>query len=120
SELRQFPFLEVVACADLDPGRAKAQADKFDVPRACSAEELLSDGSIDIAVNLTVPLAHVSVSMAAIAAGLSVYSEKPLAIAPDEAFALLDAADAAGVLVGCAPDTFLGRGLQTARALVDE
>jgi hypothetical protein len=32
---------------------------------------------------------------------------------------LLKAADAAGVRLGCAPDTFLGAGLQTARRIID-
>src|SRR5665647_1984672 len=73
---------------------------------------------VDMVVNLTPPAAHVAVSQAAIAAGKHVYSEKPLALSLDEGRALLARAERAGVEVGCAPDTFLGTGLQTtARAL---
>jgi predicted dehydrogenase len=48
-----------------------------------------------------------------------VYSEKPLGVDLAEGAALLAQADDAGLRVGCAPDTFLGVGLQTCRALVD-
>ena len=32
---------------------------------------------------------------------------------------MVEAAAAAGVLVGCAPDTFLGAGIQTVKAAID-
>ncbi len=82
-------------------------------------DALLADPSIEIVLNLTPPTAHAGVSRAAIAAGKHVYSEKPLATTLADATAILDDAEAAGVRVGGAPDTFLGGGLQTARALVD-
>lgn len=115
-----FEILELVACADLDLARAETRARQFGIPRACSPEELLVAPDIDIVVNLTVPQAHAPVSMAALQAGKSVYVEKPLAITIEEGRALLDLARSKGLLVGCAPDTFLGAGLQTCRALIDE
>jgi predicted dehydrogenase len=62
----------------------------------------------------------VPVGRAAIAAGKHVYLEKPLGISCAEARALLEDAAARGLRVGCAPDTFLGGGHQTARRLHDE
>lgn len=114
-----FPVLQVVACADLDEGRARAQAAKFGIPRACSVAELLADPNIDLVVNLTVPGAHYEVALAALEAGKSVYNEKPLALRREEAAHLLELARARGLRVGCAPDTFLGAGLQTCRHLLD-
>ncbi|MEZ5865877.1 MAG: Gfo/Idh/MocA family oxidoreductase [Geminicoccaceae bacterium] len=70
-------------------------------------------------LNLTTPAAHVPVGLAAIAAGKHVYSEKPLAVSVAEARRLVEAAAAAGLRIGCAPDTFLGGSHQTARALLD-
>jgi predicted dehydrogenase len=115
-----FEILEIVACADLDLARAEARARQFHIPRACTPEDLLEDPAIDLVVNLTVPQSHAAVSMAALQAGKSVYVEKPLSITLPEARALLDVARSSGLLVGCAPDTFLGAGLQTCRALIDE
>jgi predicted dehydrogenase len=114
-----FASIELAACADLDTARASALAERGGFP-AVPPEALLADTSIEVVLVLTPPAAHVAVSYAAIAAGKHVYSEKPLAITRREARGLLDEARAAGVRVGAAPDTFLGGGLQTARALIDE
>ncbi len=115
-----FEILQVAACADLIADRAKAKAQEFGVPRACSVEELLADPEIQIVVNLTIPNAHASVASAAVAAGKSVHNEKPLTITRQDAQALLKAADAKGLRVGSAPDTFLGAGIQTCRKLLDD
>ena len=52
------------------------------------------------------------------AAGKHVWNEKPLALDTTAGRGLLAAAARAGVRVGCAPDTVLGAGLQTARRLI--
>ena len=85
-----------------------------------SVEALLADPEVDLVLNLTIPAAHAEVALAAIAAGKHVYGEKPLAATTAEARTVLDAAAAAGVRVGCAPDTVLGTGTQTARRAVDD
>lgn len=115
----RFPILDVRAIADIDHQAAEARGKEFGV-KAISVGELLADPSIEIVVNLTIPAAHVAVGLDAIAAGKHVHSEKPLAIALDDARRLLAAADARGVRVGCAPDTFLGGAQQTCRKLIDE
>ncbi len=117
---KQFEVLQIAACADLMMERAEAQATKYAVPVACTPEELLADPAIQIVVNLTPPQAHYEVAMSAIEAGKSVWNEKPLALNRQAGQELLAAADEAGVLVGCAPDTFLGAGLQTSIKLIDD
>jgi predicted dehydrogenase len=117
---QRFRGIHVAAVADIDLGRAQAQAAEYGVAKACSVEELLADPSIDIVINLTVPAAHGEVALKAIAAGKSVYNEKPLAVARSDAQAMLAQAKAKGVRVGGAPDTFLGAGLQTCRKLIDD
>jgi predicted dehydrogenase len=112
--------LTVVACADLDRARAEQKAAEHGVPRTCSPDELLADAEVELIVNLTPPQAHAQVSLAAIEAGKHVWSEKPLATNLEDGRALVDAATRAGVRLGCAPDTFLGGGLQTAIKLVDD
>ncbi|HEY8602123.1 MAG TPA: Gfo/Idh/MocA family oxidoreductase [Thermomicrobiales bacterium] len=115
-----FDTFEIVACADLDMDRARARAEEFGVPHACTVAELLDDPTITVVINLTVPQAHATVALAAVRADKSVYNEKPLTLSREEGQLLLDEARAAGVRVGCAPDTFLGAGLQTCRQLIDE
>jgi len=113
------PHLRVVACADLDLERARAQAAAHNVPRACTPDELLADPEIELVINLTVPRAHGPVALAALEAGKSVYNEKPLAAERDDARRMLALAAERGLRVGVAPDTFLGGGLQTCRELID-
>lgn len=115
-----FEALEIVACSDLVLERAEQQAAKYGVPRACLTEELLADPGIEIVIDLTTPDAHGEVGLQALEAGKSVYNEKPLALTRDEGCRLLVSAEARGVRVGCAPDTFLGGGLQTCRKLIDD
>ncbi len=114
-----FPILDIVACADIDHARAEATAAEYGL-RALAVADLLDDPDIEIVVNLTIPVAHAEVTSAAIAHGKSVYGEKPLALTTGDGRKLLEAATAAGVRVGSAPDTFLGGGLQTCRKLIDD
>ncbi len=115
-----FDILDIVACADLDGVRAKAKAEHYTISHAYSVEELLADPEIEIVVNLTIPNAHADIALQAIHAGKSVYSEKPLALTREQGQEVLSAAHTRGVLVGCAPDTFLGAGIQTCRKLIDD
>jgi len=71
-------------------------------------------------VNLTPPAAHAQVAMAALSAGKSVYIEKPLALTCEDALRMIEVARLRGLRIGCAPDTFLGAGLQTCRKLIDD
>ena len=118
-KLNALPFIDLVACADIDAQRAAEFARTHGIARALSVDALLADGDIDLVVNLTIPQAHVAVSRAAIDTGKSVYCEKPLALTVREGRGLVAAARAANVRIGCAPDTFLGGGLQTCRQLID-
>ena len=111
---------EVVACADLLPERARARAAEYGVARAGTVEELLADPEVEVVLNLTIPNAHAEIALAALEAGKSVYNEKPLAIRREEAGRMLDLAASKGLRVGCAPDTFLGAGIQTCRKVIAE
>ena len=117
----EFPKLEglhVVAVADIDEARAAEVAAEHDV-EVLTVDALLADPRIDAVLNLTIPAAHVDIAMRALRAGKHVYGEKPLALDPDEAAPMLELARERGLRVGSAPDTVLGTGVQTARALLD-
>jgi predicted dehydrogenase len=110
-----FPVMKIVACADLVREAAERKASEFGVPRVCSVDELLADPAVDVVLNLTVPRSHAEIATRALEAGKHTYSEKPLAITREEGRRILDLAAARGLRVGCAPDTFLGAAVQTAR-----
>jgi predicted dehydrogenase len=111
--------VEVTAVADLVADRAAAAAATVDGARALPVDALFAADDVDLVLNLTIPAAHAEVAHAAIASGKHVYGEKPLAASTESARKVLDAAADAGLRVGCAPDTVLGTGVQTARAVLD-
>lgn len=113
-----FDAFEIVACADLDAERCAALAAEHGFT-AMGTDALLADPGLDIVLNLTPPAVHYEVTRTAIEHGKHVYSEKPLAIIAPAAGELLSLAEAQGLLIGCAPDTFLGGAYQEARALID-
>ena len=116
--LTSFPDLRVLFCAALDLARAKAQADSYGVPAAGSLAQALEYPGVELVVNLTVPAAHAEVATAALNAGKHVWNEKPLAHDVPSGRALVELADRSGLRLGCAPDTVLGAGLQSARRLI--
>lgn len=116
--LGKLGSVTLAAVADGMPGRAEALATEFGT-HAASVEDILADDTIDAVVNLTPPLAHGPVTRAILEAGKAAFSEKPLAVDMAEGRALVALAADKGVRFGCAPDTFLGAGLQLARAAID-
>lgn len=113
--LSSFPDVEVLILGDLDTDRARAQAEKHGVPAHGTAQDVLDHPDVQVVVNLTIPAVHAEVSSSAIAAGKHVWTEKPLGLDRESTAALLQHAEAAGLRVGCAPDTVLGPGVQTAK-----
>lgn len=117
---KTFDILDIVGCADLVEDRAKSRAEEFGCKAYGSVDELLADPDIEIIMNLTIPKAHAEIAFKAIEAGKSVHNEKPLAITREDGRKMLDMAKARGVRVGCAPDTFMGAGIQTCAKIIDD
>jgi predicted dehydrogenase len=115
-----FNNVEVIACADLDAERIAAKLEEFPSVKAATLEEILANPAVELIVNLTTPQGHFPVAMQAVQAGKHVYNEKPVVLTREEGKQLLEAAEANNVLVGSAPDTFMGGGIQTCRKLIDE
>ncbi|HEV7344418.1 MAG TPA: Gfo/Idh/MocA family oxidoreductase [Devosia sp.] len=113
-----FKGLDVRAVADIVPAAAQKRAEEFGV-KAQTPDELLKNSELDVIVNLTIPSTHYSVSMDIVTAGKHAYSEKPFVLSLEEGTALKKAADDRGLLVGSAPDTFLGGAHQQAREIID-
>jgi predicted dehydrogenase len=118
--LQSYSATTVRACADLDVARAQALAKEHGVPKAGTVESLLSDPEIDLVLNLTVPKAHAEVHTKALQAGKHVYGEKPFTLSREEGLRVLGLAQSQNLTTGCAPDTFLGAGIQLCRRLIDQ
>ncbi len=116
--IQSYRNIKVVACTDLNMEAAKARAEEFGV-EAQDMDNLLANPAVDAVVNLTVPDAHFAVSKRALEAGKHVYSEKPFVLSLEEGEALRRIADAKGLKVGSAPDTFMGGTHQMARNMID-
>ncbi len=116
----RYVDFDIVAVADLMRDRAEAKAAQYGIAKTLTPDELLADPEIDVLLNLTIPEAHFELNRAALEAGKAVYCEKPLAVDPKDAQALVDLAASKGLAIGGAPDTFLGAGFQTCRRLLDE
>ncbi|MFZ5963682.1 Gfo/Idh/MocA family protein [Thalassococcus sp. BH17M4-6] len=116
--IARLPGLSLRAVADVRPEAAEAVAKVRGVP-ALSVDDLLARDDIDIVLNLTIPAAHAPVGRQVLEAGKHLYLEKPLSASLSDAQTLVRLADDRGLRIGCAPDTFMGGGHQTARAVLD-
>ena len=118
--MKASPHLEVMACADQLPERAKASATEYGIPKVLSPEGLVADREVDLVLNLTIPSAHAEVTLAALQNGKHVYTEKPFATTREDGKRILEIARSKGLIVASAPDTFLGSGIQTCLRLIEQ
>ena len=115
-----FDNVNVYAIADLIPANTKAKSEQYGIERIMTLEEILADENVQIVLNLTTPPLHYAISKQALLAGKHVHSEKPLSISYAQGKELVEIAEEKGLFIGCAPDTFLGGGIQTCRKIIDE
>ncbi len=114
----EFDCLEVVACADLATERAEAKADQYGC-RVLPTDALLADPEVDVAVVLTPPSTHGDLLIRALENDTHAYTEKPLATSMTQGREIVRTAREKDLLVGSAPDTVLGSGLQTCRDVLE-
>jgi predicted dehydrogenase len=90
---------DVVALVGRDPEKTKTRAERFDIPTATtSLDDAINTPGVDAVAIATPPLTHASIALEAVAAGKHVVCEKPFARDAQEAKAMLDAAERAGVV----------------------
>ena len=116
---KKFNVIDVVACSDIIPERSKANEEQHGC-KAMSNDVLFARDDIEIVLNLTPPQVHSRIAMDTLRAGKNAYSEKPFGVDSSDAAKVMALAKKTGLRVGCAPDTFLGGGLQTSRKILDD
>ena len=110
---------KIISCADINNEVALKSAQEFNIISQ-TVDEILNNPDVDLILNLTIPSAHKEIIIKTISSGKHSFSEKPLAMSFDEGKEIKKLAAEKNLLVGCAPDTFLGATGQTARKLVDD
>lgn len=94
----RIPAAEIVAVADPVPGKARAFATEFGIPRAYeSAAEALDRERPDFADVATRPESHPELTREAARLGAHVVCQKPMAPTWDECVGMVEACEAAGV-----------------------
>ena len=116
----KYPGIDLVSCSDIIESRAKERSAEYKIAYSKSVSDMLSDPNIELVINLTIPKAHAEISIEALKHGKHIYSEKPFAINKDQGLKILEASNDSNLRAGCAPDTFLGGGMQTCRYLIDK
>jgi len=116
--INKFKILDVVGGYDRNPDKVKDKVEKYGI-KALTWDEIISDPSIEIVVNLTAPTGHYPVIKQLLEAGKHVYTEKVLSVELKHAAELVKIANEKNLYLGAAPDTFLGSAVQTARYVVE-
>jgi predicted dehydrogenase len=99
--------------------RAREVAERFGIPRwTTSYVDAVGAEDVDAVLNLTPFSLHVEVTLAALAAGKHVYSEKPLALAAHDACAIGEEAERRGRVVVAAPCVLLFPQVRRAREIL--
>ena len=117
--INRQPVLDVKGVCSAHVENARKKAAEFGLP-ACTTEEMLANPDIDMVVILTPVETHFDLIKKALLAGKHVYTEKTMTVTLEQANELMALADEKGLLLCSAPDTFLGKGLQTARKAIDD
>lgn len=118
---KKFKEVEILGVCDLVRERAEKAKEDYNIPKIYDTmHDAFSDPEVQVVLNLTRPYEHFEVSSAALKAGKHVYSEKPLGATFEEGEELVKLAEQNNLMLGGAPDTYLGAGLQTCRKLIDD
>ncbi len=115
------PRCEIVAICDTDPGRARAYAQKFNIPHwTTDWRAAVSRPDIDVVDVSTPSHTHFELSMAALEAGKHVLCEKPVAYDFRETLRAADLADSKGLKTKLGFTFRYSPGIRYAKSLIDE
>lgn len=96
------PLTELVRVCDLDLGRARRViGGRSEVAASASLDDVLADPDVEAVAIATPVKSHYDIGTACLEAGKHVLVEKPLATASEDARAMVDAAERAGLVLMC-------------------
>lgn len=98
--IRQIPDAQLLAVADILPGRAEDVGRRYDAERIYgSADDLLKDPDIDIVCLCTPSGMHADGAIAAMEAGKHVLTEKPMEVSLAQCDRMIEASERTGKLL---------------------
>lgn len=116
-----FKEVRILGVCDLVRERAEKAQAAYGIEKLYETMyDAFCDPEVQVILNLTRPYEHYEVTKGALESGKHVYSEKPLAADYEEGRKLVALAEEKGLMLGGAPDTYLGAGIQTCRKLIDD
>jgi predicted dehydrogenase len=110
--------LKLIGVSDLNKERQDSVATSQNV-KSFDGDDIFTDPDVDVILNLTLPQSHAEVNLKALTNGKHVYLEKPFALSMAEGAPIIDLASKKGLRIGCAPDTFLGTGIQSSKFMIE-
>ena len=113
-----FNNIKITACADKIQELSEKKASQYNI-QSFTVDDLFKNKDIDLVLNLTIPTAHKEIIIKSLENGKHCFSEKPLAINFKQGLEIQKISNEKKLIVGCAPDTFLGAAGQKARSLIE-
>jgi predicted dehydrogenase len=101
NNLKSHPDVEVVAWVDIRAEAAQAAAEQLELSPVYTGDDLgkaIAEAKADFVVDVTIPEAHHDVTLQALASGLPVIGEKPMADSMEHARAMVAASEKASKL----------------------
>jgi predicted dehydrogenase len=111
--LGNYPDLNLVGVYDVNRRNLGEFVRRWPTREYGSLEEVTSDPTVDLVLNLTNPRSHYDVTRTCLERGKHVYSEKPLAMTSDDATKLVVLAEREGLYLASAPCSLLSEAAQT-------
>jgi predicted dehydrogenase len=113
---------EIIALADVMPGKAAATAENLGLKDAVGYDDplrMIAEAHLDLVSIATPPSTHAALSIAALDAGIHVLVEKPMAPSLEECDAMLAAQQRSGRLLSVVAQNRFREDLATLKAVVD-
>lgn len=113
---------EIVALADVVPGKATQKTQEFGLPGAVGYDDpfqMIAEARLDLVSIATPPSTHAALAIAALDAGINVLVEKPMAPSLEDCDAMLAAQQRSGKLLSVVAQNRFRDDLATLKAVVD-
>lgn len=101
SQLKRMDDVQIVAAADVEVGKAKQVAEKYEATAYESYYEMIEKEKLDAVFIGVPPYAHTDIEMTACDAGIPFFVQKPISLHLDTLSAVAEAVEKKGLITAC-------------------